>query len=163
MPVILSGFEPSITFFDPTPEMLENPEFKAIWECIKTWDINIPGAYEGHMAATGDHVAAILNALSRSGDREEPTTARLTPAESKVLTVLLDGKTNSEIAQALNIGIGTVRSHVINILGSCNCKNRSEVIAKILTGRIEISTQDFRGRIPTAPPRKNRSHKNRQP
>lgn len=50
---------------DPTPEMLESPEFNAIWNRIKTWDINVPevdgqGLYSG---ATGNHVRAILDAL----------------------------------------------------------------------------------------------------
>jgi hypothetical protein len=50
---------------DPTPEMLQTPEFNAIWERIKTWDINVPevdgpGMYSG---ATGNHVRAILDIL----------------------------------------------------------------------------------------------------
>jgi hypothetical protein len=48
---------------DPTPEDLCKPEFEAIWQCIKTWDINVPGVYEGYMGATGNHVRAILEAL----------------------------------------------------------------------------------------------------
>jgi hypothetical protein len=51
---------------DPTPEMLESPEFNAIWERIKHWDINVPGAYAGYMGATGNHVRAILDALKAS-------------------------------------------------------------------------------------------------
>ena len=39
------------------------PAFDAIWECIKTWDINVPEAYGGYCGATGSHVQAILNAL----------------------------------------------------------------------------------------------------
>ena len=50
---------------DPTPEMLETPEFEAVWNCIKFWDIHVPGVntdrvYEN---ATGNHVRAILDAL----------------------------------------------------------------------------------------------------
>ena len=48
---------------DPTPEMLESPEFEAIWQCIKRWDINVPDAYNGYCGATGNHVRAILDAL----------------------------------------------------------------------------------------------------
>lgn len=48
---------------DPTPEMLDSPEFEAVWQCIKTWDINVPGAYGGYCGATGNHVRAILDAL----------------------------------------------------------------------------------------------------
>lgn len=48
---------------DPTPEMLDSPEFEAIWQCIKSWDINVPDAYEGYCGATGNHVRAIMEAL----------------------------------------------------------------------------------------------------
>lgn len=48
---------------DPTPEMLDDPRFNAIWQAIKTWDINVPHAYEGYCEATGNHARAILDAL----------------------------------------------------------------------------------------------------
>jgi hypothetical protein len=51
---------------DPTPEMLVDPHFEAIWQTIKTWDINVPAAYGGYCRATGNHVRAILDALSKS-------------------------------------------------------------------------------------------------
>ena len=50
---------------DPTPEMVKSPEFNAIWECIKKWDINVPNAYCGYCGATGNHVRAILDALKQ--------------------------------------------------------------------------------------------------
>lgn len=49
---------------DPTREMKVSPEFDAVWNCIKAWDINVPGAYAGYCGATGNHVRAILDALS---------------------------------------------------------------------------------------------------
>ena len=51
---------------DPTPEMLQTPEFNAVWNCIKRWDINVPDAYNGYMGATGNHVRAILDALKEA-------------------------------------------------------------------------------------------------
>jgi len=48
---------------DPTAEMLASPEFEAIWQRIKKWDIHVPGAYVGYCGATGNHVRAILDAL----------------------------------------------------------------------------------------------------
>jgi hypothetical protein len=53
----------SIPWPDPTPEMLQRPDFNAIWNVIKTWDINVPYAYGGYCGATGNHVRAILDAL----------------------------------------------------------------------------------------------------
>ena len=49
---------------DPTPEMLKSPEFNAVWEVIKTWDINVPEVDgELYSEATGNHVRAILDGL----------------------------------------------------------------------------------------------------
>jgi hypothetical protein len=50
---------------DPTPRMLEDPRFEAVWKAIRTWDINVPRAYAGYSGATGNHVRAILDALDK--------------------------------------------------------------------------------------------------
>lgn len=47
----------------PLPEELSTPDFEAIWRVIKTWDINVPEAYNGYCGATGNHVKAILDSL----------------------------------------------------------------------------------------------------
>lgn len=60
---------------DPTPEMLDTPEFNAIWDCIKKWDINVPDAYVGYCGATGNHVRAILEALENKPRRLMPNPA----------------------------------------------------------------------------------------
>ena len=51
---------------DPTPGMLEDPYFNAIWDTIKGWDIAVPMAYRGYEGATGNHVRAILDALTNA-------------------------------------------------------------------------------------------------
>ena len=51
---------------DPTEEMLGSAEFDRVWDCIKQWDIAVPGAYGGYSEATGNHVRAILDALAWS-------------------------------------------------------------------------------------------------
>lgn len=50
---------------DPTEVDLLTPEFNTIWQVIKTWDINVPEAYDGYCGATGSHVKAILDALEK--------------------------------------------------------------------------------------------------
>lgn len=52
-------------YADPTPEQLASPEFEAIWQAIKSWDIGVPERYVGHTGALGNHVVVILDALSR--------------------------------------------------------------------------------------------------
>lgn len=57
---------------DPLPEELNTIEFKAVWECIKKWDIatGLDKNNDGndlYCGATGNHVVAILDCLRRVG------------------------------------------------------------------------------------------------
>ncbi|WP_321354613.1 hypothetical protein [Pseudomonas extremaustralis] len=49
---------------NPTEEDLASQEFEAIWQVIKSWDVNVPSHYEGYCGANGSHVKMILDALS---------------------------------------------------------------------------------------------------
>jgi len=49
---------------NPTEEDLASPEFEAIWQVIKTWDVNVPSHYEGYCGANGSHVKMILDAMA---------------------------------------------------------------------------------------------------
>ena len=44
-------------------ELKRDPLFEAIWQTIKSWDINVPNEYVGYCGATGNHVCAILDAV----------------------------------------------------------------------------------------------------
>ncbi|MEZ4562912.1 MAG: LuxR C-terminal-related transcriptional regulator [Thermomicrobiales bacterium] len=57
---------------------------------------------------------------------EEPDAGGLTPRELDVLRLLAKGLSNPEIAEALYIGRGTVRTHVSNILGKLGARTRTE-------------------------------------
>jgi DNA-binding NarL/FixJ family response regulator len=57
---------------------------------------------------------------------EEPDAGGLTPRELDVLRLLAKGMSNPEIADALYIGRGTVRTHVSNILGKLGARTRTE-------------------------------------
>ncbi len=49
-----------------TEEDLNDPIFEAIWQTIKTWDVNVPEHYHGYCGANGSHVKLILDALKRA-------------------------------------------------------------------------------------------------
>jgi hypothetical protein len=56
---------------EPTPEMMTGDVlFEAIWQAIKTWDINVPGAYSGYYGATGNHVRAIYDSIMANLEAE---------------------------------------------------------------------------------------------
>lgn len=57
---------------EPTAEMVTgNALFESIWQGIKTWDINVPGAYGGYCGADGKHVRAIYDAIMANALKAE--------------------------------------------------------------------------------------------
>lgn len=60
--------------------------------------------------------------------RQERTAGdfNLSDREKEVLRLLATGKSNAEIAQALNLSLSTVKFHVSNVLGKLGANSRSE-------------------------------------
>jgi DNA-binding CsgD family transcriptional regulator len=56
----------------------------------------------------------------------------LTPTELRVLTRLVTGSSNDEIARAMSIGIRTVHTHISAILAKLACTRRSQVVASAI-------------------------------
>lgn len=71
--LVAADYRPRKAWPDPTPEMLETSMFEAIWQCIKSWDINVPDAYNGYCGATGNHVRAITDAITQSQAVDGPS------------------------------------------------------------------------------------------
>jgi DNA-binding NarL/FixJ family response regulator len=53
---------------------------------------------------------------------------KLTPREREVLQALAEGLSDKEIAQRLHVGVGTVHSHVANILSKLEVSSRLQVL-----------------------------------
>jgi len=88
---------------DPTQEMLDSPEFNAVWELIKTWEIHAPqvdivGQYS---AGTGNHVRAILDAIKNS------RTNTVKEIVKKLQCTSLGSKTRIELIKKLDEMIST--------------------------------------------------------
>lgn len=63
----------------------------------------------------------------------------LTPREREVLTLIAEGMTNSEIAEALVIGVETVRSHVASLLAKLQARDRTQaVVVGYRSGLLEL-------------------------
>lgn len=56
----------------------------------------------------------------------------LTVKEKEVLTLLARGLTNNEISLTLNISIGTVKTHLINMFGKLGVTSRSKAVVRAL-------------------------------
>lgn len=60
---------------------------------------------------------------------------RVTRRERDVLSLLLRGKTNKQIAEALDLSGYTVRDHVSKLLKKCRVKTRAELMAEFMVGQ----------------------------
>ena len=56
---------------------------------------------------------------------------RITPRERDVLGLLVNGKSNKEIGEALFVSPRTVETHIYNIYRKCSVKNKLELFGKI--------------------------------
>ncbi len=117
-----SPYDP-IPWPDPSPEMLATPEFEAVWQCIKKWDINVPDAYAGYCGANGNHVRAILDALYAVGALPKRTTT-----ENDIVERLLA----LPYRLLVDYGNGDVRDKLD--------PNIVEAVAVIMTLRIDVQT-----------------------
>ncbi|MBL8055752.1 MAG: response regulator transcription factor [Anaerolineales bacterium] len=104
--------------------------------------------------ATGEEVVQAIKAASAGEVHLSPQAAArlvrdvrapdnpqaLTARETDVLKLLAQGKSNKEIAQALNIGEKTVHSHVSNILSKLNVPSRTQAaLFAIRTGLVSLN------------------------
>ena len=56
----------------------------------------------------------------------------LTPRESEVLALVIEGRSNKQIAAELSVGLRTVESHVSSVLSKFGAVSRTEAVARAL-------------------------------
>lgn len=61
-----------------------------------------------------------------SSDTKNSTRSPLTPRETEILALISDGYGNSEIAERLHIGLGTVKGHIRDILEKLSAADRTQ-------------------------------------
>lgn len=92
----------------------------------------IRAAHQGR--ATIDATAAQV--LVQSARQPPQLGQDLTAREREVLTLLVNGMTNKEIAKELTLSMGTVRLHVSNILSKLRASNRTEAATLALQHKL---------------------------
>ncbi|HVR45038.1 MAG TPA: response regulator transcription factor [Candidatus Binatia bacterium] len=119
-----------VTMIDLEDEVLAALAAGADAYCLKTSDperivdaVRIAsegGAYFDPMIA---HVVLGRFSATRSNDaRPSPLTQR----ETEILRLISDGRANSEIAESLHIGLGTVKGHIRDILEKLSASDRTQ-------------------------------------
>lgn len=85
----------------------------------------IRDVHQGKPSMSSDIAKKLMLELQRAADLP-PTEEPLTEREMDVLRLVAQGLTNQEIAESLMIGVGTVRTHVSNILAKLHLANRTQ-------------------------------------
>ena len=114
---------------DDTRHHLPDDAFTAAWE-------------EGRRLTPEQAVSEALTQLPEP--RAEPGIAtapddRLTPREMDVLSLLVQGKTDREIAEALFVSVRTAHGHVANILAKFKVHTRTAAVAAAIAAGIDTS------------------------
>ncbi len=85
----------------------------------------IRDVHQGKPSMSSDIAKKLMHELQRASDLP-PTEEPLTEREMDVLRLVAQGLSNQEIAEALVLGEGTVRTHVSNILAKLHLANRTQ-------------------------------------
>jgi len=91
-------------------------------------------AYAGRSTLAPEAIQALIKADTPSTQpaQELPVAFDLTPREYEVLTLMVEGLNNPQIAERLVISRSTAKAHVSNILSKLGVSNRAEAITLAL-------------------------------
>lgn len=107
---------------------LENPHTKWIGIISSLFESNILDLFEA-LIGINDSAEIILKTInelsSATNTKSESSQESLTDRELDVLVLLVNGKSNKEIAEILSISIHTVNSHRKNITSKTGIKSQS--------------------------------------
>jgi DNA-binding CsgD family transcriptional regulator len=85
------------------------------------------GPVETVLAAIDDFLPALPARLSGTVAADIES---LSPREFEVLELISSGCSNQQIADALTVSVGTVKSHVSNIFAKLQVNNRTQAVAR---------------------------------
>lgn len=71
-------------------------------------------------------IAHIVLSRFSPGTPASPRSSPLTPRETEVLRAIAEGRANSEIAESLHLGLGTIKGHIRDILEKLSASDRTQ-------------------------------------
>jgi NarL family two-component system response regulator LiaR len=77
-------------------------------------------------------IAHVVLARFSPGTKDHGAGSPLTPRETDVLRLIADGRANTEIADGLHIGLGTVKGHIRDILEKLSANDRTQAAVTAL-------------------------------
>jgi DNA-binding NarL/FixJ family response regulator len=69
-----------------------------------------------------------MDLLNKASNKPSKSLSRLTPRQLDVLKAMADGQANKQIADNLNISVGTVKTHITAIFDELTVTNRTQAI-----------------------------------
>lgn len=82
---------------------------------------------DGAQSCEARVAAGLLRRIAQTGSvQPKRMVTPLTARERQIVTMISAGLSNKEIARRLNIGVGTTKSHVHNLLGKLNVQRRTQ-------------------------------------
>ena len=113
------------------PKSLPTREFIAALQIVEAGGIYVPQLMKLlDPALSVSQRGPLPGNNSGSGTTVKPTQS-LTPRQQEVLVFIRAGMTNRQIAERLQVSIGTVKFHVAALLSTLNVKNRVELAASV--------------------------------
>jgi DNA-binding NarL/FixJ family response regulator len=97
------------------------PELARALNKIMDGEIYVPSSLADLPAVADETVLRTAPSLARDASRA----ASLTPRQREVLQLLVQGKSNKEIARSLSLGEGTVKIHLASLFRNLGVNNRS--------------------------------------
>lgn len=105
-------------------------------------------ARQGFVLADALALRQVLASRGLLGGERDEAPPHMTPREKEVLALVEQGLSNREIAEALTVSVGTVRSHVSNILSKLGVHHRVQAATLAARWRLDRAQRGQPGRPP---------------